>query len=164
MKILTRQVSVAIAGAFAVALAALCFFFVLVDLLTRRLDGILEAAVPWLSVGAYYASLLPAAIVQYQLTGLAIVIAVLAVMSTYARRNELTAMLAAGIPLHRQAAPAFAKRTVPASAPINHSQYSARSGMWPNAATALFSRPGDRSPTEGRLARKSESLPGFNFP
>lgn len=108
MRILTRQITIAIAGAFTVALLALCFFFVLVDLLTRRLDGILEAAVPWLSVAAYYVSLLPAAIVQYQLVGLAMVIAVLAVMGTYARRNELTAMLAAGIPLHRQAAPAFA--------------------------------------------------------
>jgi lipopolysaccharide export system permease protein len=108
VRILSRNLASAVAGVFTVTLLALCLLFVMIDFLTRLLGDMVELGVPWPAVIRYYAALLPIAIVQYHLAGLSMLIAALAVVGARARRREVTAMLAAGIPLRRQAMPAFA--------------------------------------------------------
>jgi lipopolysaccharide export system permease protein len=107
MKLLYRYLAGRLLATFALTLAALCMFFVIVDVLTHRLRDIVGNAMPWRDVVAYYAVLMPEVIAKYHLAGLAVLIAVLVVMGSCARRNELTAMLTAGVPLRRQAMPAL---------------------------------------------------------
>ncbi len=107
LKILSRHLGSSIISAFSIALLALCFLYVLIDLVTRLIDDVVEFGIPWTAVLRYYAAIVPVAIVEYHLAGFALLIAVLAVMGAHARRQELTAMLAAGVPLHRQALPAL---------------------------------------------------------
>ncbi len=101
MKILDRYLAGKLLRSFSFALAAFAGLFVFVDLLTHRRVAVLESEMPWSAVAQYYAALLPRILSEYHLAGCAAMLATLFVVGGCAQRNELTAVLAGGVPLSR---------------------------------------------------------------
>lgn len=82
---------------------AITGLFVLVDLLSVRLDNIDRYETPALQVLLYYATMLPAILLEYHVLAVSVLVAGLIVLGRAAQSNEVVALLAAGVSLRRLA-------------------------------------------------------------
>ncbi len=82
------------------ALLTFVTLYILIDLLTVRLDIIDENEVPWPIVAQYYLAMTPGIIINYA-APFALLVTALLVLGNAAQNNEVTAALAGGISLRR---------------------------------------------------------------
>lgn len=81
------------------ALAGFILLYVVIDLLTHRRVAVLKNDVPWNIVLTYYACLAPRIVTR--VAPLALLVCALLNLGNMAQNNEVTAVLAGGIPLRR---------------------------------------------------------------
>lgn len=82
---------------------ALLGLFVLVDLLSVRLERIDRFETPLAQAALYYLYMIPGMLFEYHLLAISILVAGLMVLGRAAQNNEVTTMLAAGVSLRRLA-------------------------------------------------------------
>lgn len=100
MKLLDRYLAVRFLGALVRTLTVFTALYILVDLLSTRLQQIQKYDVSWRIVIEYYVFLVPYVVSQY-VAPLAVLTAGLFVFGETAQNNEVTAALAGGISLRR---------------------------------------------------------------
>lgn len=84
---------------FLAALLVLSALYVIIDLITDKLDNIKENDVPWRTVGQFYICFLPRILVQS--VPVALLVSILFVLGEMVRYGELVALRAAGLSLQR---------------------------------------------------------------
>lgn len=82
-------------------LIAVVLLFVFIDLLTHRREEILEHDAPPDVVAMYYLCITPELLRDFQVAAIAMLVSTFLVIGRAAQANEITAMLASGIGLHR---------------------------------------------------------------
>ncbi len=100
MKLLDRYLTIRLIVALLRTLTVFTALYILVDLLSTRLQQIEKQDVSWWLVLRYYAVLMPHVVVQY-VAPLAVLTASLFVFGEMAQNNEVTAALAGGVSLRR---------------------------------------------------------------
>ena len=85
--------------------SSLVGLFILIDLLSVRLERIDRYEAPLLQALLYYAYMVPEILFEYHILAIGVLVAGLMVLGRAAQNNETTALLAAGVSLRRTALP-----------------------------------------------------------
>jgi len=103
MTLLDRHFGARVLSALLKTILALVMLFILIDLITTRINQIVGNDVPWSVVAAYYTVAIPELLSKYQIGALSMLVSALLVFGDAAQNGEVTAALAGGISLGRLA-------------------------------------------------------------